>query len=73
MNAIAVGDVFRDKYGGQNNPRTIQIVEILGSGVRARVLTDADGRVPDPPRFTTIKFSTLKNGYRIETDKSESA
>lgn len=73
MNAIAVGDVFRDKYGGPNNPRTIQIVEIFPNGVRAQVRTDADGKVPDPPRFTTIKFSTLKNGYRVETDKSESA
>lgn len=66
MDNIAVGDVFRDKYGGPNNPRTIKIVEILSNGVRAQVLTDSDGKVPDPPRFTKIKFSTLKNGYRKE-------
>lgn len=71
MDAIAVGDVFRDKYGDtpiKKNLRKIRVVEILpnGHGVIAEVIKNIDGSELKRPRTTTVSFKTLKSGYEKE-------
>lgn len=72
MDAIAVGDLFRDKYGDtpiKKNLRKIRVVEILpnGHGAIAEVIKNIDGSDLKRTRFTTVSLKTLKNGYEKES------
>jgi hypothetical protein len=65
---VRLGQRFRDTYGDNSprhgkNLRTIEVVEILPNGVRARTLTDSLGNVPLKVRITTLMFRTLRAGY----------
>lgn len=61
------GDVFRDTYNDRGipggNKRTIEVLEVLPNGIRAKVLTEVDGRPVTQSRTTVLQLKTLRAGY----------
>ncbi|WP_038960149.1 hypothetical protein [Bradyrhizobium japonicum] len=69
---VEVGQIYRDTYfdgldGGEQELRTIRIIEVTGDKVRVETLTDVLGNALAKPRRTQISLKTLAKGYVLVT------
>lgn len=65
-----VGQIYRDTCGDKfyagGNRRTIEVVEALPNGIKAKVLTNVSGDAPKKLRMTTLQLKTLRACYELQ-------